>query len=119
MFQNRWGALLFVGATLAGAISLVGTGDGNGAIADATAQLEQQVTDLRGQAAPEKPAPPPKTIAPAKTASPPKPDIADVAVQEDLTEFTTSEDLVVDPIGIDPTPIMPDPEAGEIILIEE
>ncbi|MHA6332581.1 hypothetical protein ACXYL9_02765 [Qipengyuania sp. CAU 1752] len=112
IFQNRWGALLFVGLTLIGAASLVGTEDTEGTLAEAAAQLEQQGADYREQAAgfsqPDQ----------AENGS------SDGDMQYDLAgsevvEFASEEELVVDPIGIDPTPIIEDPAKGEVILIQD
>ena len=41
MFRNRWGALLFVGLTVAGALTLVGTDKDAGALQQATERLAQ------------------------------------------------------------------------------
>ena len=112
MFQNRWGALLFVGLTLIGAASLVGTEDNEGTLAEAAAQLEQQGADYREQASGfSQPDPAENTPGDADTQF-------DVAGSE-VVEFTSEEELVVDPIGIDPTPIIEDPAKGEVILIQD
>ena len=107
MFQNRWGALFFVGLTLVGAASLVGTEDEDGAIASAAAQLEQQGEDLRarsdtGNSAEE------QIVEPTE----PKP------WPDESFEFASEEDLMIDPTGIDPTPIIEDPAEGEVVIVE-
>jgi len=122
VFQNRWGALSFVGVTLIAAVVLVGTESVDGTLAEATAQIEQQSAEQRdrtttinsakaepGQS--EKPAAQPS----ATPTTPPT---------EDIFEFTSDEDLQVDPVGIDPTPIIEDPfvedpTAGEVIEVKE
>lgn len=62
MFRNRWGALLFVGMTLAGVATLVGTGRKEGAIQQAAEQIARQraqadrLTTSARQSAPRSPA---------------------------------------------------------------
>jgi hypothetical protein len=84
MFRNRWGALLFVGLTLAGAAQLVGTGKGDGAIEAAkdrlVAQKAQGENFTIGQPAP-------------------------AAEQAPKVEFTPDEELIDLAVGEDPTPI--------------
>lgn len=111
MFQNRWGALLFVGLTLIGAASLVGTEDNEGTLAEAAAQLEQQGADYREHA---------EGFSQADPAGDASTDVAqhDLADTE-VVEFTSEDELVVDPSGIDPTPIIDNPAQGEVILIQD
>ena len=113
MFRNRWFALLFVAVTAAGAASLVGTEDDGGTIADATDQITQQRAqferDAAEIAAPSKPEP-------ATEADP----LLEQSYDDDVViEFTSDEDLVLDPSGVDPTPVIEDPAEGEIIAIED
>lgn len=108
MFQSRGGALFFVGITLVGVAGLVGTEDTDGAIASATAQFEQQGEEFREQA--EAMSNPPEPI-PTVVAEP-------EPVPEEEVEFATDEDLVVDPVGFDPTPVIEDPTEGEVVEVE-
>ena len=87
MFRNRWGALLFVCLTLAGAATLVGTETGEGAIQQATDQIAQQkaqadrlTTDTQAPAQPTR-----------KTA--------------ETVVWSADEDLIDPATGEDPTPI--------------
>ncbi|WP_284123702.1 hypothetical protein [Parerythrobacter aestuarii] len=108
MFQSRGGALFFVGLTLVGVAGLVGTEETDGAIASATAQFEQQGEDFREQAeAMSNPGEPVPVVATEAEPAPP----------EDL-EFASDEDLIVDPTGIDPTPVIEDPAEGEVLEVE-
>lgn len=108
MFRNRWGALLFVGLTLAGVTTLVGT-DEHGAIQQAASQIAQQ----KAQAD--------KLVAGA-------PEIAEPASGAPVTDvpFAADEDLIDPAMGIDPTPIDetapidpndPDALAQEVIIV--
>ena len=107
MFQSRGGALFFVGLTLVSAATLVGTEEGDGALADATAQIEQQRSDFVEKTkdiagTPANTPPPPSVAAAASTAistPAPEPEAADV-----ITEFVPDEELIVDPSGFDPNP---------------
>jgi hypothetical protein len=83
MFRNRWGALLFVGLTLAGVAQLVGTGKGDGAIERARSQIAAQ----RARAGP------------IVTRSAP------TGAAEVKVEFVPDEELIDLALGEDPTPI--------------
>lgn len=105
MFQSRTGALLFVGITLIGVASLVGTEGEGGTLKAATAQIEQQGAELRGQ---------------AEAMANPDPDPDPIMVDAE-PEFVEDEDLVLNPTGIDPTPMEPNPEANdheEVVVVE-
>ena len=83
MFRNRWGALLFVGMTLAGVTKLVGTEKHEGAILDAT----HQIADQKAQA---------DAFVQEQT-----------VVSEEVDDIPlASDDMLIDStIGEDPTPV--------------
>ncbi len=85
MFRNRWGALLFVGLTLASVTTLVGTEKNDGALQQAADQIAMQEAKARRL-----------TVNPASTAST-KPARAIVV--------PTDEELIDDALGEDPTPV--------------
>lgn len=106
MFQSKTGALFFVVITLFGVASLVGTAEEDGALTSATSQIEQQGAQLRGQA--------------DKMANPdpdPEPNVVE-AEEEDGAAFASDEELILDPVGIDPTPMEPNPEANDSQEVE-
>lgn len=109
MFQSRGGAVFFVGATLFGAAMLVGTENEDGTLAVATAQIEQQRADFIAEAEALNSPQQPEARASGQQESEPLP--AD-------TEFSSPEDLIVDPTGFDPTPVIDDPAAGEVVIVE-
>ena len=86
MFRNRWGALFFVGLTLAGVTTLVGTEKEGGALQEATHQLARQKAQAEELAA--DPASATETGKPLKT----------VVIPAD-------EELIDQALGEDPTPI--------------
>jgi hypothetical protein len=88
MFRNRWGALLFVCITLAGAASLVGTEEGQGAIQQATDEIAQQ-----------------KAQADQWTTDTQAPSAATASATATTVVSTSDEDLIDPATGIDPTPI--------------
>jgi len=81
MFRSRWGALIFVGLTAAGAASLVGTGKGDGTIDNAKRQLIEQRAAAQGF-----------------TVGGPG------GLSETPVEFTPDEELIDPAVGDDPTP---------------
>ena len=84
MFRNRWGALLFVGLTLAGVTTLVGTEKDDGALKQAADQIAMQ-----------------KAQADRLTADP-----APAATKRAKTVILTPDEELIDPaLGEDPTPI--------------
>jgi hypothetical protein len=87
MFRNRWGALLFVCLTLAGAATLVGTEEGEGAIQQATDQIAQQRAQAEQLTA--------DMQAPAQPAGDPT----------ETVVLSSDEDLIDPATGEDPTPI--------------
>lgn len=99
---------MFVVLALFGVASLVGTEDNGGAITKAAEQFGQS-RDSSAQAADAGRA----EIPPSAVTS--EPSFAEETV---IVEFTPDDDLVQDPSGFDPNPIMPDPEAAEIIELE-
>lgn len=107
MFQNRWGALFFVGLTMVGAAALVGTEEESGTLIEAAEQIEQQRAEFDDQAQ--------AFSAPVE----PAPVTAPLPEEPEMVEFTSQEDLVIDPSGFDPTPVMQDPAAGEVILVQD
>lgn len=84
MFRNRWLALLFVGLVLAGTTRIVGTGEGDGALAEATQDLAQQRKRVEALSSGTRP---------------------EAAEDEVVIEFTPDEDLIDDAVGDDPSPI--------------
>ncbi len=107
MFRNRWFALLFVGLTLAGVTTLVGTEKGHGALQDATDQIAQQKAQAEQM-----------TTATQQTPSP--------DVSPDEVVMAADEDLIDPAQGEDPTPPdefaaanPPDPEdiADEVVIV--
>ena len=109
MFRNRWGALLFVCITLAGAASLVGTEDGQGAIQQATDEIAQQ-----------------KAQADQWTTDTQEPPAAPASATATTVVSSSDEDLIDPAIGIDPTPIdefaaanpaEPDAEVADEVVI--
>jgi hypothetical protein len=91
MFRNRWGALLFVGLTLAAVVQIVGTGKGDGAIDQARQHIavdraETQSFAIGGG----------RGVQPAVT-----------------TQFTPDEELIDPAAGEDPTPIEQRSEEAE------
>ncbi|MGB3738458.1 MAG: hypothetical protein WA948_03805 [Pontixanthobacter sp.] len=104
LFRNRYGALAFVGLTLIGAASLVGTQEDEGLITQTAATIEQQRADFEDAA---KAAEASRTPA---TQPEPEPSIGDYAPAIPIAD---DEDLIDDAEGIDPTPI--DPSDGEAI----
>ncbi len=90
LFQNRIRALMFVVATLIGAAALIGTQDEKGALTAATEQIAEQGRELRGEA-----------DGFAMPVENPEPTMIE-ADQSD--EFASDGDLVVDPVGMNPTP---------------
>lgn len=104
MFRNRWGALLFVGLTLAGVTALVGTEKDSGALQQAALEIERQ-----------------RSEAEKFTEDPPTrrtPDAADVEAN-----FISDEELIDPATGEDPTPVDPTApvlsEDGETIPVDE
>ena len=107
MFRNRWFALLFVGLTLAGVTTLVGTEKGHGALQDATDQIAQQKAQAEQMT--------------TATQQPPSPDVS-----PDEVVMAADEDLIDPAQGEDPTPPdefaaanPPDPEdiADEVVIV--
>ena len=98
LFRNRYGALAFVGLTMIGAASLVGTQEDEGLITQTAATIEQQRADFEQASEAVNATPSPTTDMNAGTPTieraPPIP------IAED-------EDLIDDAEGIDPTPIDP------------
>lgn len=84
MFRNRWGALAFVGMTLAAVAQLVGTGKGDGAIEQARGQLVAQREQAEAVAAG---------------------DTAGATARAERVQFTSDEELIDPAQGEDPTPI--------------
>ncbi|GAA4045786.1 hypothetical protein [Parerythrobacter jejuensis] len=106
MFQNRFGALFFVGITVLGAAALVGTEENGGTISDAKAKIEEQRTEFLDE---------------ADKVSSSSASVGSTAPGSNMQveiEFTPDADLVQDPAGINPAPIMPDPFAAEIVSVE-
>lgn len=90
MFRNRWGALLFVGLTLAGVTTLVGTEREDGALQQAADQIAEQ----RAQA---------ERMTENLDAA-----FADEAAAADdgaVVMMADEEDLIDPAVGEDPTPI--------------
>ncbi len=104
MFRNRWGALLFVGLTLAGVTTLVGTDKNNGALQQAALEIERQ------QAQAEKFA---KDPGGAKAPQD----------EDDEANFISDEELIDPATGEDPTPVDQTApvlsEEGETIPVDE
>jgi|GEM_PF-753808 len=103
MFRNRWGALLFVGLTLAGVTTLVGTDKNNGALQQAALEIERQ----KAQA--------------AKFAK--EPGGSKTPEDEDAeANFISDEELIDPATGENPTPVDPTSpmlsEAGETEPVE-
>ena len=104
MFRNRWGALLFVGLTLAGVTTLVGTDKNSGALQQAALEIERQ------QAQAEKFA---KDPGAEQTPDDEDPE-ANLISDEELIDPATGED----PTPVDPTaPVLS--EEGETIPVDE
>ena len=83
MFRNRWFALFFVAMVLAGVTKFIGTGNNDGALDSARAQLAEQ-----------------RAIAEEFTAS-----TQAAPAEDDITvEFTSDEELIDPAVGDDPTP---------------
>jgi hypothetical protein len=84
MFRNRWGALLFVGLTLAGVTTLVGTEQDDGALKQAADRIAMQ-----------------KAQADRLTDDP-----APAGAKRTKTVIHTPDEQFIDPaLGEDPTPI--------------
>jgi hypothetical protein len=88
MFRNRWGALLFVGITLAGVTTLVGTGGSDGAIQQAADQLANQKAEAERLTAP------PEVNTPVAA-----------EVPSDTVILAADEELIDPATGEDPTPV--------------
>ena len=88
MFRNRWGALLFVGMTLAGVATLVGTGRNDGAIQQAADQIAQQ----RAQAD--------RLSTGTQESVPPAP-----AQEARTIVLMPDEELIDSTMGVDPSPV--------------
>ncbi|GGE01762.1 hypothetical protein GCM10011515_21800 [Tsuneonella deserti] len=86
MFRNRWAALLFVGLTLASVTTLIGTGNGDGAIDKATDQIARQ-----------------KAEADRLTGSSQAPKLPEATTSIEAP-FAADEDLIDPATGYDPTP---------------
>lgn len=105
---NRWGALAFVFVAMIGALALVGTEENSDALLNAAEKFGEQSGEVE-----EEPASQPE-LQPL-----PSPPVAEIIEEEEpLYEFASDEDLVVDPTGIDPTPVISDPAEGEEIEFE-
>lgn len=83
MFRNRWLALLFVGLVLAGTTRIVGTGEGDGALAEATQDLAEERTQL-------------EAVSSERESGSPDDEV--------VIEFTPDEELIDPAVGDDPTP---------------
>ena len=97
MFQSRTGALAFVGLTLIGAATMVGSEDEAGTIETATSEMFEQRKAFDAQAE-------------AMGTPDPSP-VLQVVDASSNAEPVPAEDaaLVLDPKGFDPTPILPEP----------
>lgn len=104
LFQSKTGAIIFVVSTLFGVATLVGTEDEEGALGVATDQIEQQSAELRGQ---------------ADEMANPDPDPEPIMIEADEGgEFASDEELVLDPSGIEPFGMEPNPESNESEEVE-
>lgn len=103
MFQSRTGALAFVGLTLIGAAAMVGSEDQAGTIETATSEIFEQRKAFDAQAEAMGTPDPSPVLQVVEASSSAAPVPAENAA------------LVLDPKGIDPTPIVPEPiDAAQI-----
>ena len=104
---NRWGAVAIVFVAMIAALALVGTEENSDALLSAAEQIGQKAGEGEEQATTE---PEPAAL--------PTPVIPEVVEEEPIVEFATDEELIVDPTGIDPSPIITNPAEGEEIEVE-
>lgn len=98
VFANRWIALLFVVMTAAGAASLVGTEDTDGALDRAKAQIESRNSEFEAEA--------------KKLSGKPS---TDRSADDDVIEFTSDEELIDTAEGEDAGGFDPTPDALEVV----
>jgi hypothetical protein len=107
MFQSKAGALLFVIVTLIGVAALVGTEEEDGALISAAERIERQGAELND--------------ARTDPASDSGPETIVVVEEEEEPSFASDDELILDPTGLEPVGMEPNPVANvaeEVVLVE-